>query len=94
MEAIQGVKTTSEIASHYEIHPVQVSDWKRQAMARMAECFETLATRAKKPTGFGASHYQAKVGQLTMEVDFLRKKCVQWGLNVEEAWSTSPTLED
>jgi transposase len=40
LEAIKGIKTISEIAQHYELHPVQVSQWKTEFLAHSAEVFE------------------------------------------------------
>ena len=93
LEAIKGVKTAREIASEYELHPVQVNDWKRQAMERMSDLFESPKSKETKTAGIAPKQYQAKIGQLAMEVDYLRKKCVQWGLNDDEPWSTSLTQD-
>lgn len=40
LEAIKGIKTVAEIAQQYEIHPVQVSQWKTEFLAHSAEVFE------------------------------------------------------
>jgi transposase-like protein len=39
LEAIKGIKTISEIAQHYELYPVQVSQWKTEFLAHSAEVF-------------------------------------------------------
>ena len=94
LEAIQGVKTVQQIASEYEVHPVQVSEWKRKLIEQSALAFD-----AKAATGGGDEVFQAereklhsKIGQLTVEVDFLRRKSRQLGLSVElPIWSKSDT---
>jgi transposase len=40
LEAIKGIKTSLEIAQHYKLHPVQVSQWKTEFLAHSAEVFE------------------------------------------------------
>ena len=45
VEAIRGVKTISQIASHLEVHPTQISLWKKQALEDMRE--KVVAARPK-----------------------------------------------
>jgi|TARA_E500000081_G_C5926229_1_gene258620 transposase len=85
MEAIKGIKTAAEIAAEYEIHPVQVSEWKKHLMDNMDSAFEKEAKKEKqKDFRPERNALQAKVGQLTMEVEWLQKKCVQLGLDIDE----------
>ena len=39
LEAVNGIKTVSEIAAKYELHPTQVAQWKRELVERSAELF-------------------------------------------------------
>ena len=39
LEALKGIKTVSETAREYEIHPVQVSQWKKEIQERLPEIF-------------------------------------------------------
>lgn len=82
-EAIQGVKTQSEIAAEYEVHPITVSKWKNELLKRMPEIFATESPNKEKNTDREKENLQRKVGQLTMEVDFLEKKCNQLGIPVK-----------
>ncbi len=41
LEAIQGIKTLSEVAQQYEIHPVMVGNWKKEILERIPELFDT-----------------------------------------------------
>jgi len=83
LEAIRGVKTLSEIAQDYEIHPVMVGNWKKEMLEHLPELFEKK--RAKKDNNAEKEKAQLhqKVGQLSMEVDFLEKKCKQLGIPVK-----------
>ena len=39
LEAIRGLKTTAQLASEFQVHPVQISQWKRQALDHLPEAF-------------------------------------------------------
>jgi transposase-like protein len=49
LEAAKGAKTTSEIASEYQGHPAQISQWKRQLLDSLPELFE-IKRASKAPT--------------------------------------------
>ncbi len=69
LEAIRGEKTVAEIAAHHEVHPNQVTTWKVQLLENAAGIFggERLADDGREQI----QELRAKVGQLTMERDFL-----------------------
>ena len=46
LEAIKGQRTTNEIASAYEVHPNQVTQWKKQAVSQLSEIFSNGRARA------------------------------------------------
>lgn len=48
LEAIQGLKTISEIAAEYEIHPVMVGNWKKEMLQNLPDIFEKRIQRRKK----------------------------------------------
>ena len=74
LEAIKGQKTIQEIASHYGVHPNQVTNWKRQAIDGVPAVF---ADRRSQPdtseSALKAELYQ-QIWQLQVEVDCLKKK--------------------
>lgn len=81
LEALKGEKTIQQIAKEYEIHPVQVSDWKKAMMERMPEIFSS--GRKKSPEEQyerEKAQLHAKIGQQAVEIDFLTKKSKQLGL--------------
>src|SRR5947207_5127857 len=72
LEALKGIKTIQQIAKEYDVHPVQVSDWKKSVQDRLANVFERGAG------GGGTEDFEAeraalhaKIGELTVKVDFL-----------------------
>ena len=80
LEAIQGLKTQSEIAKEYEIHPVMVGQWKNELLERTPELFNSKPDKDAEKKDKEQIELERKVGQLTMEVDFLEKKCKQLGI--------------
>src|ERR1700682_4018167 len=73
LEAIKEQKTIQEIASHYGVHPSQVTNWKRQAIQGAPALF---ADRRSQPETIEetlkAELYQ-QIGQLQAELDWLKK---------------------
>lgn len=74
LEAIKGQKTANEIASEYGVHPTQIAQWKKQALDELPNVFARPgAERGKSEEALIASLYQ-QIGQLKVEVDFLKKR--------------------
>ena len=74
LEAIKGQRTIAEIASHYGVHPVQVTKWKRQAVESMPQLFVDRRTQdGNGEEALKAELYQ-QIGQLQVELDWLKKK--------------------
>jgi transposase-like protein len=80
LEAIKGLDTINEIAAKYEMHPVQVGQWKKELLDRVPEVFDRKNATADKNIDQERARLERKVGQLSMEVDWLEKKCVQLGI--------------
>lgn len=75
LEALKGQKTLNELASEFGIHPVQIAQWKRHLLDASAGVFESGAPgqREREQERLVAQLYQ-EIGQLKVEVDWLRKK--------------------
>jgi transposase-like protein len=80
LEALMGVKTVGQIARDYEVHPVQVTQWKGVVRDRLPELFEIPQPESSDQQELIAQLHQ-KIGQLTVEADWLKKKCKQLGLS-------------
>ena len=81
LEALKGIQTIQQIAKSYEIHPGQVTDWKRTVQERLAHVFDRdAAGMVVGDFDRERADLHAKIGQLTVEVDFLKKKSKQLGL--------------
>lgn len=83
LEALKGIKTIHEIASANEIHPVQVSQWKKELQENMAEIFErkNAANDGAKEDEKKIERLERKVGQLVVERDWLAKKSKELGID-------------
>jgi transposase-like protein len=71
LEALRGDKTVQEIAGRHQVHPNQVSAWKRQAIEGLSEVFSNGADRERQDHDAEVRDLHAKIGQLTVERDFL-----------------------
>jgi transposase len=81
MAAIQGAKTLNEIASQYEVHPNQISQWKKQAIERLPEVMADgrgKESRNHKPVDEAALH--ETIGRQAVEIEYLKKKLRKLGL--------------
>ena len=73
IEAIKGEETIRQIASRFEIHPGQVRAWKSEFLKNASVVFEKSHRQDKKLQKQMEALYK-KIGQITMERDFLLRK--------------------
>jgi transposase len=76
LEAVRGIKTINEIGQEYTVHPVQVSQWKKEIQEQAKTLF--TGKRGPKPAGI-ATHetpdqLYSQIGRLKVELDWLKKK--------------------
>jgi transposase len=68
LEALKGEQTMVELSQRYQVHPNQITEWKRQLLEHAADVF----SKDRKPDqGPSVKDLHAKIGQLSMENDFL-----------------------
>ena len=79
LEALMGIKTVGQIARDYQVHPVQVTQWKGVLRDHLPELFESPRAAGEDQEALIAQLHE-KIGRLSVEVDWLRKKCKQLGL--------------
>ncbi len=72
LEAIKGEKTMSELATQFGLHPNQIQQWKKQLLAGSEDVFGA-SEKSRKHCESEIKERHAKIGQLTMERDFLAK---------------------
>lgn len=76
LAAMKGDKTLAELAQQYDLHPNQITDWKTQLLERAAQVFDG----PKPESGPDLKVLHAKIGQLTLENDFLEGALTKAGL--------------
>lgn len=76
LEAIREKKTINEIASAFDVHPVQVGKWKKQLLDGIDSIFESSSRNKKElqERSDNEIYLHEKIGRLTMELDWLKKK--------------------
>lgn len=68
LAALKGEHTIVELAERYQVHPNQITEWKRQLLEHAADVF---SKDRKGDQGPSIKELHAKIGQLSMENDFL-----------------------
>jgi len=74
LEAIKGIKSISEIASKYEVHPNQISQWKRILLEGVTESFSNKKKKKEKQNHDNTAKLYEQIGRLKVELDWLKKK--------------------
>jgi transposase len=78
LAAIKGDKTVAELAQQFDVHPNQITQWKTQLLDRAGVVFEGGGHKESPPIDIKALH--AKIGELTLENDFLEGALSKAGL--------------
>ena len=71
LAAIKGEKTQSELAQLYDVHPTQVTAWKAQLLDGAVGLFGSGSTAKETAPAVDLKTVHAKIGELTLENDFL-----------------------
>lgn len=73
LEAMQERQTLSELCKKYEVHPNQITQWKKQLKEQSVEIFKEPGNGQDEKDRLIEQLYKT-IGELTMDVDFLKKK--------------------
>ena len=68
LEAIKGEQTLMDLAERFQVHPNQITEWKKHLLEKASEVFEK---GKRSPIEPDVKELHAKIGRLTMENDFL-----------------------
>lgn len=74
VEAIRGMRTLGEIASEYQVHPTQITKWKKQALSGLSEVFSDGRARQDQADAQLQDRLYEEIGRLKFELDWLKKK--------------------
>ena len=77
MEALKGIEPIHAIAAKYQVHPVQVSQWKKELLERLPEVFAKKALPGIAEAVDREAKLYQKIGQLEVELDWLKKKSAE-----------------
>jgi transposase-like protein len=73
-EAAKGDKTITQLASEYEVHPTQIAQWRKQLLEMLPEIFSRRKDDEKQEHEKLTSELYQQIGQLKVELDWLKKK--------------------
>ena len=78
LAAVKGEKTISELAQQFDVHPNQITQWKSQLLERISDVFDGPGKSDAPQVDIKTLH--AKIGELTLENDFLESALTKAGL--------------
>ena len=74
LEAARGLKTISQIAGEYNLHPNLVSSWKKQLLEEGTSVFSSTAARQQRDQEAREAELYEQIGRLKMELEWLKKR--------------------
>ncbi len=77
LEAARGRLTINQIAKEFEVHPNQVSTWKKQFLESLPQIFENPGKSKSLEHEELTNQLYQQIGQLKVELDWLKKKSVR-----------------
>ncbi len=83
LEAIRELKTVNEIAREHQVHPGLVGKWKKELMESLPDAFGRKPDANAEILIRQRERLERKVGELTMDIEFLKKKCVELGIPLD-----------
>lgn len=86
LEALREELTLSELAKKYNIHPNQISTWKKQAIEGLSATFSGKSEDRSSDRETEIKDLHAKIGELTVERDFLARASRRLGIGGAKKW--------
>jgi len=74
LDMLKEVETLAEISSKHGVHATQITKWRRTFLEKAPELFGDKASRTERVRDEVESELYKKIGQLQVELDFLKKK--------------------
>ena len=79
LEAIKKEKTISQLSSEYGVHANQINQWRKRLLEELPEIFSKKRQKKEKDTEDLQAELYRQIGQLKVELDWLKKKSKQLG---------------
>jgi transposase-like protein len=73
LEAVKGIKSISEIASAYSVHPTQIGFWRKQLLERLPVLFSDKRTKEGKTQERLIDELYKKIGKREIEIEWMKK---------------------
>jgi transposase-like protein len=73
LEALKGLQTVNELAGQYQVHPTQISQWKRQVQGGAKDLFASGQGKGPQEAEAAQAKLYEEVGRLKMELDWIKK---------------------
>jgi transposase len=80
LAAIKGDRTLAELAEQFDVHPNQITSWKAQLEGGAADVFDPGGGNKTAQPAVDVKSLHAKIGELTLENDFLEGALSKAGL--------------
>lgn len=74
LEAVKGEKTIAELSSEFGVHGNQIRHWKKRLLEELPSIFSDKRKKAEKDSEQLESELYRHIGQLKVELDWLKKK--------------------
>jgi transposase len=79
LEAVKGEKSIAQLSSEFGVHANQVRQWKKQLLEELPSIFSNKRRKAQKDAEQLESELYRQIGQLKVELDWLKKKSERLG---------------
>ncbi len=74
LESVKGEKTLAELSSEFSVHPNQIRNWRKQLLEMLPDLFTDRRKKRDKDQEELISELYRQIGQLKVELDWLKKK--------------------
>lgn len=78
LAAIQNTQTLNELAGHFEVHPNQIREWKKQALAAVPDAFSGRRAKNEASNEVLLTSLYEQIGRMKVELEWLKKKLGPW----------------
>lgn len=78
LAAVKGDRTASELAAKFQVHPTQVSQWKRELIEGAEQVFGRDRDRESREQEALVADLYEQIGRLQMELEWMKKKAAQF----------------